>query len=201
MKSMINDDYVVPKEDKKEYPLLPKNIYQVECLDIQLKDATGQYAQAGDKNFAFQFTLLAGSDKGESLRGRNVWDNFVKTSLFIGKKGKSNIWQIIEAFIGRELTQEEVVQGVKGSMINSFIGKQIRIFIDHKTSEKDGKIYNIITSYMPTEVTAPSLTEKERDDATVKVKVENVVATPQNTSGDDVAPMPTDDIDISRIPF
>lgn len=193
---MIDNEMTIPKEDKKDYPILPKNIYQVECLDISLKDATGQYAKAGDKNFAFQFTLLGGNDKGESLRGRNIWDNFVKTSLFIGKKGKNNLWQIIEAFIGRELTREEESMGVKGSLINSFIGKQIRIFIDQKVSEKDSKTYNVITSYMPIEATLPSLTEKERDDATVKVKTENAVATPQEASGGEIS----DDI-INSIPF
>ena len=164
----IPNDYQIKKEEKKEYPLLPKNVYQAELLDITLKDATGKYAKPGDKNFVFQFTLLAGKDKNEDLRGRNVWDNFVKTTIYLGKNGKNNLWEIVEAFLNRELTLQEQAEGLTGEFINSFIGKQIKLFIDQLASAKDGKTYNVITSYIPIETELARLTDEEKDKATVK---------------------------------
>jgi len=166
----IPNDFSIKKEETKIYPPLPKNIYQTELLALDLVDAKGKYAKEGDKNFQFQFTILEGRDKDEDLRGRNVWNNFVPTSLYIGKNGKNVLYQIVEAFIGRELTPAEEATGLSGAMLNKFIGRQIKIFIDHRV--KDGKTYNNITSYMPAETLLPALTAEERENARVKVKKE-----------------------------
>ncbi len=169
---MIDNDYQIKKEEKKEYPPLPRNIFQVELLDIELKDAKGKYAKPGDKNFTFQFTLLAGRDKEQDLRGRNVWNNFVPTSLYIGKNGKNTLYQIVEAFGGRELTPQEEAIGLSGELLNGFIGRQIKIFVDHKLS--NGKIFNQITSYMPIEQSLAPLNVEEKENARVKVRKEEV---------------------------
>jgi hypothetical protein len=167
---MIKEDREIKKEEAKIYPPIPKNIYQVELLDIDEKDAVGKFAKEGDKNFVFQFTLLAGKDKEQDLRGRNVWDNFVPTSLYIGKNGKCSLWQIVEAFLARDLTPQEQAEGLNGKLLNSFIGNQIKIFVDHKLSGE--KIFNKITSYMPAESLLPSLTDDEKDKARVKKQEE-----------------------------
>ncbi|MDP2763197.1 MAG: hypothetical protein Q8O27_01630 [Enterobacteriaceae bacterium] len=167
---MLEDNYQILKEEKKVYPPIPKNVYQVELLEISLNDAKGKFAKPGDKNFAFQFTLLSGSDKGESLRGRNVWNNFVPTILYIGKNGKNSLYGIVEAFLGRELTPQEEAEGLTGKMLNSFIGAQIKVFIDHRV--KGDKIYDTITSYMPADSKDVGLTAEEKENARVKVKKE-----------------------------
>ena len=166
----ISNEYQITKEEKKFYPPIPKNVYQVELLDISLNDAKGKFAKPGDKNFSFQFTLLSGSDKGESLRGRNVWNNFVPTTLYIGKNGKNSLYGIVEAFLGRELTPQEEAEGLTGEMLNSFIGTQIRVFIDHRV--KGDKIYDTITSYMTADSKDVGLTDEEKESARVKVKKE-----------------------------
>ena len=165
---LIPNDFKILKEEKKIYPPIPRNIYQVELLSVELVDAKGKYAKAGDKNFSFQFTLLSGKDKGEDLRGRNVWNNFVPTSLYIGKAGKNALYQIVEAFLGKDLSPAEEAAGLSGALLNSFIGQQIKVFIDHNIS--NGKIYNNIISYMPIETPFNSLTAEERDKARVKIK-------------------------------
>lgn len=165
---MLPNDFEIKKEERKEYPLLPKNVYQVELLSIDLADAKGKFAKPGEKNFVFQFTLLAGKDKDADLRGRNLWNNFVHTALFIGKKGKCNLWEIVEALIGRELTREEVANGLTGAFLNSLIGKQLKVFVDQKLS--GDKTFNNITSYMPADTLLPSLTEAEKEESRVKVK-------------------------------
>jgi hypothetical protein len=163
---MLDNNMTIHKEEAKVYPPLPKNIYQVEILDINLKDAKGKYSKPGDKNFSFQFTLLHGKDKENELRGRNVWSNFVPTALYIGKNGKNDLYQIVEAVLGRELTLEEEALGLTGERLNSFIGKQLKIFVDHKT--KDDKTYDNITSYIYTEEVLTPLNSEEKENARVK---------------------------------
>ena len=192
---MIDDNFQILKEEAKIYPPLPKNVYQVELLDITLKDAKGQYAKPGDKNFSFQFVLLAGEEANkdesgneviESLRGRSVWDNFVDTTLFIGKKGKNSLYQIVETYLERELTREEEAKGLTGAFLKSFIGKQIKVFIDQVPSKKDSNIiYNNITSYIKADSQLTPLTEEEKENSKVKNKEEDTVAEPTApTSGE-----------------
>ena len=164
----IDANFRVVKEEKKTYPPLPKNIYPVEILAIDLVDAKGKYSKPGDKNFSFQFTVLAGKDKEENLRGRNLWDNFVPTTLFEGKKGKCSLWRIAEAVLGRELTQQEMSEGFDGTFINSLIGKQIKVYNSHNL--KNGTTYNLITDYMSADVLQPALSAEEKDKAAVKHK-------------------------------
>ena len=182
----IDNNYQIKKEESKVYPPLPKAVYQCELLEITIKDAIGKFSKEGDKNFVFQFTLLEGSENGESLRGRNVWDNFVPTTLYIGKSGKNSLYQIVETFLGRELTREEEATGLDGKLLNSFIGKQIRLFVDHR--EKDGKIYDKISSYMVAEGESDRLTEKEREDATVKNKKEEKIHDNSEVDINDIFP-------------
>lgn len=189
---MIPNDFQIPKEEKKEYLPLPKNIYQVEITDISLVDATGKFKQEGEKNFCFQFTLLAGKDKDTDLRGRNLWNNFVKTTLFIGKKGKNNLWQIIEAVKGRELTREEEAMGLTGADINALIGKQVKVFCDQKMSGE--KMFNNITSYIHPESLLTPLTAEEKENAKVKKTKELAESLSE-------ANVEVESIDVESIPF
>lgn len=206
---MLDNALKINKEEAKVYPPLPKNIYQVELLDITLKDAKGKYAKPGDKNFVFQFTLLTGKNKDEDLRGRNVWNNFVPTALYIGKNGKNALYQIVEAFLGRELTPEEEARGLSGQFLNSFIGKQIKIFVDHRADKKDPtKIYDNITSYMPAETLFNALTDEEKETARVKTKEEKEQGGRIKEEYDPEQPLdshieePTDfDVVVNQIPF
>ena len=167
---MLDDKMHIPKEEAKVYPPLPKNIYQVELLDISLRDAKGKYAKPGDKNFSFQFTLLEGKEKDKDLRGRNIWANFVPTALYIGKKGKNELYNIVEAFLGREMTQEEEAKGLSGMFLNTLIGGQLKIFVDHIV--KDDKTYDRITSYINAPQKLTPLTVEEKEAAKVKAKSE-----------------------------
>lgn len=205
---MIPSNYQVKYEEKKTYDPLPKNVYTVEILSVDMAPATGKYAKEGDMNFVFQFTLLDGTEKGESLRGRNVWNNFVPTSIYLGKNGKNSLWEIVEACIKRELTQAEVAYGLTGDKINSLIGKQLKIFVDHRV--KDGKTYDTITSYIKSDGYLTPLTAEERDAATVKDKKNTTIIpaeliNPDLTVNQTPAPLPveqySDSINVEALPW
>jgi len=173
---MLNEELQVTKKESMDYAPLPKNVYQVELLDInseekatydtRLKPAEEQEMETTLK---FQYTLLAGKDKETELRGRNVWVNFIPTYLYVGKKnGKNKLYQITEAFLGRELTQEEEAGGVNGKFLNSLIGKQCRVGVEPTT--KGDNTYDTVTGYFVSEEDKEALTQEEKEKATVKPK-------------------------------
>lgn len=162
----IDKKIEIPKEEKKEYPPIPQNVYQVELLDVTLEEKP-KYKKPDELEnvLNFQFVLLNGKDKEESLRGRNIWKNFVPTYLYIGSKGKNNLYQIIEALIGRELDLAEEAE-MSSDYINGLIGKQCRIVTINKT--KDDKTYSNIDSFLVAEGDLTPLTEEEKENAKVK---------------------------------
>lgn len=167
---MISEDIQVEKREKKEYPPIPKNIYQAQIFDINLADAKGKYAKPGEKVFVFQFTLLEGTDGNNELRGRNIWHNFVPTYLYIGKNGKNDLYRIIEAVNKKELSFEEEATFDK-HYINALIGKQLRISIEPVRS--GDKVYDNVVDYFAINSKLPELTAEEKEKSVVKKKKED----------------------------
>lgn len=197
---MINEELKIEKKEKETYPPLPKNIYQAQILDVNLVEAKGQFAKEGEKNLAFQFTLLEGKDKDESLRGRNVWDNFVNPYLYIGKNGKNSLYRIFEAVIGRELTPEEEVT-LDQKNVNGLVGKQIRISVEPKQA-KNGNIYNNIVDYFSITQDLPPLTDEEKEKSTVKEKDEDKEIVKEfDEIGDKINEYGDSEIKLEDIPF
>jgi len=196
----LDNNMTIPKEEGKTYPPLPKNVYQVELLDIKAEDKP-KYKNPNEKEtmLSFQFTLLSGRDESQekeenkNLRGRNVWKNYVQPSLYIGKNGKNALYQIVEAINKREVTREEEATGLSGAYLNALIGKQLKVFIDHR--EKDGNIYDNITSFIPAETEMTPLTAEEKEKAMVKPK------TDENQSADEQGTEEITEIKVDDIPF
>jgi len=163
----IEENFPIEKQEAKEYQPIPENVYQVELLDINLTEKP-KYNQPDvlEKILEFQFVILAGKDKdGNDLRGRSIWRNFVPTYLYVGKNGKNLLYQIIEAFIGREMTQEEEAK-LDVKWLNRLITKQVRVGIKNK--KKDDKVYNNIADFYAAESQLEALTDQEREEARVK---------------------------------
>ncbi len=196
---MLPSNQIILKKEKTEYPPIPSNIYQVELLDINLEEKPAYKQPDKIENvYSFQFVLLAGKDKdGSSLRGRNIWANFVPSYFYIGKNGKNNLYKIVEGLIGRELSQEEEAN-MSTDFINSLIGKQVRILVDNKPN-KEGKVYSRIENYLPIETDYPSLTAEEKEKATVKKQ--EPVSNDIPLREDEEIETPTEEIRLEDIPY
>ena len=179
-KNMLEQGIEVKKEEKAMYPPLPEDIYQVQLLDITSKEVETYDSKFGDGDkemetvLSFQYTLLEGKEGEEDLRGRNVWHNFVPIYLYIGKNGKNNLYKILEAFLGREITEDDVSDGINSEFLNGMIGKQARIGTKHKPSKDGTKIYDNVETYYTVKEQMTALTDEEVDKASVKVKDESV---------------------------
>lgn len=177
---MLDNNLVAEKKESVEYEPLPDDMYQVELLDVNAKveeSYNSKKARATDPTlepvmetvFDFQFTLLDGEENGKSLRGRNLWQNFVPSFLYIStKNGKNKLYQIIEAFQGSPLTDKQEAEGISGSEINALIGKQCRVVTKNKA--KGDKIYTNIDSFLSAKTKLEPLTAEEKEAARVKPK-------------------------------
>lgn len=209
---MINEVFIAEKKESVNYLPLPKDVYQVELLDVNLENTVSydtrnkpDAEKIYEKTLSFQFTLLEGSENGKSLRGRNIWANLIPSYLYISSKnGKNKLYKIVEALIQRELTKEEEAEGITDKKLNSLIGKQCRISVENVT--KGDKTYDRINDWFKINSGLPLLSAEEKEKARVKDKTEE----PQETytdrgiqfnDGSDQRIEISDNIDISQIPF
>lgn len=169
---MLDNNIKIEKKEAKVYPPIPKDVYQVELLDVNsTTKATYDSRNLPEDQremetvLEFQFTLLEGKMGEENLRGRNLWDNFIPSYLYIGKKGKNKLYRVVEALIGRELTLKEEAEGISGKMLNDLIGRQCRLSVEPKT--KGEKTYDIIIDFLKANQQLTPLTSEEKQNATV----------------------------------
>lgn len=168
----INEKFNVEVKEAKGFEPLPENVYQVEVFDINVENRPTydtknkpDLEKVYEKVLNFDFVLLSGMDKdGKSLRGRIIGKNFVPTFLYISQKnGKNALYQIAEAILRHELTQEEIAT-MDSDFISTFIGSQLRVGVKQK---KDGdKTYSNIESWFAVEELKIPLTHAEKDKVT-----------------------------------
>ena len=178
---MLDNNMSLPREEAKEYKPFPEDVYAVELLDVNSKEVEtydSKKARLLDLNLApimetvldFQFVLLEGRDGETDLRGRNIFQNFVPSYLYISAKGKNKLFQITEALQGVSLSQKQEAEGITGAELNAFIGKQCRVGTVNNT--KGDKTYSNIDKFLFAKGEYESLTVAEKEKATVKPKEE-----------------------------
>lgn len=179
---MLDTSFNAPKVEATDYTPLPDDMYQVELLDVVSKSSEtydSKKARATNPALApimepvldFTFTVLEDTEiDGKSVRGRNIWMNFVHAYLYIGKNGKNDLYKIVEALQGSALTQEQEAYGISGSALNALIGKQCRVVTKQVT--KNGKTFMNVDNLLPAKAPLAPLTAQEKVDATPKPKDE-----------------------------
>jgi hypothetical protein len=187
-------DIEIKVPEKKVWPVLPDDTYQVEISDItpEVSEYNGEQKDV----FNFEFTVI---EEGEYY-GRKLWKRVSRTAPIPSKNNKHPIsWKIASAVKRHSLTEEEgMAFGVSG--FNSLIGKQLRIGVT-STPPKDGKQYNNIESYFMVKQELPPFDEskvKKDDEPTIqKVNDEPFIRPEDMPSVENVE----DEIDISDIPL
>jgi len=178
---MLNPTMQLPKEEAKEYKPFPEDVYAVELLDVNSKEVetyNSKKARVLDLTLApimetvldFQFVLLEGRDGETDLRGRNIFQNFVPSYLYISAKGKNKLFQITEALQGESLSQKQEAEGITGADLNAFVGKQCRVGTVNNT--KGDKTYSNIDKFLFAKGEFAPLTDEEKEAAKIKPKDE-----------------------------
>jgi len=164
---MLDPGFKVSKQENATFAPLPESIYQAELLDITTIVSDNKFKRnekdpATRTTFKFQFTVL-----DPEHRGRNIWDSWIPTTLFISKKkGKNALYQVLEAFLGHDLSPIEE-NSIDSNFLNNLVGRQIRLFV--VPDPKKPTEYNIINRYMKATIGLPPLTDEEKERARVKI--------------------------------
>ena len=202
---MLDENLQTEKKETTKYEVIPSRIYHVELVDITAKEVetydhkqfvkigqvyldkkkiTADKIKTNETVLSFQFTILSGEQ-----RLRSVWSNFVPNMLYISNKtGKNKLYKIIEALLGRELTQEEEAY-MGGKFLNSLVGKQCQIVTENITSGE--KTFSNPVNWVKATSLLDSLTNVEKEQTKVKHKEE--VATIEEGNPDYIDP--------DKIPF
>jgi len=203
---MIEDKFGIEIAEKKEYPLIPVDVYKVELID-----AVGEQVETYDSKkdpstepefetvYKFEFKFLEGvDDKGKSLVETKIQKKFVPNYFWISAKGKNLLYQITEAFKGSALTEEEV-RTFNVSILNSYIGKQIRVGIEHKTTPKG--IYCNINAFYASKLAPKTVQESQTSEKDAQTVDPNSVKYPSNRVEVPVIDVDEDELDLSQIPY
>jgi hypothetical protein len=154
--------------EKKDWPLIPEDVYQVEITDIAAD--VSEYKGEKKDVFKFEFTLI---EDGPHY-GRKLWRRGVQTVPIPYKSGKNPLtWKVVSAVAKHPLTEEEG-KAYTAAMMNAMIGKQLRVTVSVSEPKPDGKQYNNIDSFMMAKKDLPAFDES-------KVKKDEA-ATPQKPS-------------------
>ena len=159
---MIEDKFKVEKREKEDYPLIPLNVYKVELIDVKGEENETYDSRMNPSTekemetvFTFKFKFLEGvDDKGKSIIGVEILKRFVPNYFWIGSNGKNPLYKIVEAFLGRDLTEEEV-NTFEASKLNALVGKQIKVGVEHKETPKG--IYCNINAFYPANPVKPAM--------------------------------------------
>jgi len=200
---MIEDKFGIEKKEKEEYPVIPVDVYAVELIDAsgeQVETYDSKQSPATEAEFEtvykFEFKFLEGvDDKGKTLVGTKIQKKFVPNYFWISAKGKNMLYQVVEAFKGSALTEEEVKM-FNVSVLNSYVGKQIRVGIEHKQTAKG--IYCNINTFYASKFTPQTVQEAQTSEKDAKTVDPNSVKYPSNhvpvVEADDDSEIPLDQI-------
>jgi hypothetical protein len=148
--------------EKKEWPLIPEDVYQVEITDL-----TGEESEwKGEKKdvYKFEFTLI----EDGPYYGRKLWKKGARVMPFPSSTGKPPLtWKVASAVAKHPLTEDEG-KTYTVAHLNALIGKQLRIGV-MVTPPKDGKQYNNAESFLMAKTQLPPFDEsKVKKDEPVK---------------------------------
>lgn len=144
-----------------DFKPLPKDVYAFELIDIELVTEQGYQTEEMVDKLKFEFACLE-----EAFYGRRLWQ---RASLKLtGGKKPSTLYTMLSEILGRQFTKEELANPsdfLSSDFLNSLIGKQLRLSVGQKASEKDAsKINNKIESYLPAKQVYPKF-DKEKSKA------------------------------------
>jgi hypothetical protein len=133
----------IKKVEKKQYDILPEDIYEAEVFDVKEVEDTGYQTDEMEEKIEFTFSIL-----DEKYKGRRLWKK-VRAVIADGKNSPkpSELYKILCSLDNLNWGEQEV----SAEDINKLIGKKCRIVVKKETSKK-GNEYNKITDVLKVKV-------------------------------------------------
>jgi len=184
----LPDNMELQTPQKKEWPVIPNDVYQAEITDIEYKIEKNRYKQKDTdpdevQKMNFEFTII---EEGPYY-GRKVWQKMspIKPYPPTGNGRPTWVYRLATAMEGHPITRDEADR-FGSSNINGYIHRQVRLNIKPSAPDANGKQWNDIESFLSIKTELPLFDEK-------KIPMENqpsqpeAFAEPQNQSGYDKA--------------
>ncbi len=150
-------------EEKKEYPQIPKGIYEVslEEVNAELKETyNSKTNKTKEKEFENQLKFRWKIQKG-AFQGQLLFTDFVPTTFFVTQKnGKNKLYKICEALMCKELDVLDVAT-FTNETLNGLVGKMCTVVVE--TTAKGDKTFSNITTWLANEQAIPTLEKKHEE--------------------------------------
>lgn len=168
-----------------EFEIIPEDTYQAVIDSVELKEqAKYRKPTETEEVLVFRFAILSTDPE---LNSRLVWKR-IKPVVNAGFKNgnASSLYVLLKAVLKKEPDMEKVYSSED---INGLVDKQVRLLIEVKKTQKDGREYNKVSTILATkedmEVSAEILEQrqtleekrKEKEASTVEkggVKVKDI---------------------------
>lgn len=161
----IPDDASVDTSPKKEFEPLEDGMYQVQVLEIELKQNyfwKPDKPEDGDKYvFSFTFVIL-----NEEDRGRRIWDTFGLYFKPDGSRGPTKLYKVITKTLGMDMSWDDCqafspdLKTLYQNVLSEVKGKQLQVVVE-TTKKAEGKHRTKIVSYMSTKSQLPTFDPEE----------------------------------------
>ena len=138
------------KVEAKESGAMPKDTYEAQLIDVNVVIVDNYEKTGKEKNFEFLFAVLE-----NGYRGRKLTLRFVPTTLYISKKGKNKLYDVLEGLQGRELTEEETAY-MDAQYVGNLTGKVVRLVV-----EINEKKNNVIAGFLNSKGACEAFNEGE----------------------------------------
>jgi hypothetical protein len=148
-------DVELKTPEKKEWPLIPEDVYQVEITDLTAEEA--EWKGVKKDVFKFEFTII---EPGQYY-GRKLWKKGSRVSPCPSNNNKAPLtWKVASAVAKHPLTEPEGKAYTIADM-NAMIGKQIRIGVSVTAPNQDGKQFNNADSFFMVKQDLPPFDESK----------------------------------------
>lgn len=181
----IPDGVELQAPQRKEWPLIPADVYQAEITDIEYKSEPNRYKKFAhdpdEKQYMnFEFTII---EEGP-LYGRRVWQKMSMIKPYPPtQNGKASwIYRLCTAMAGHPITKGEADK-FTSSDINDYIHRQVRVNIIQSAPDNNGKVWNNIDGFMTVKQQLPPFDENKvpkENQADEVGQLSNQPSTPQN---------------------
>ena len=188
---MIDKEIEIKSDAGSEFEIIPEDTYQAVIDSVELTEQP-MYRKPTEMEevLAFRFAILS---KDKDLNGRLVWKR-IKPVVNAGFKNgnASSLYVLLKAALKKEPDMEKIYTTVD---INGLLDKQVRLMIEVKKTQKDGREYNkvstILASKEDMEVSKEILEQRKK----MNEKKEEKESEKEEGSGDQSS------INVEEIPF
>ena len=147
----IPKNWAAPKVQKnnKDFLALPADVYQVFVEDVDIVQTKAYQSEELIWQLKFKFRIME-----KPYENRRIWKYATPVISYGSETRNPSNFNLIYEAVFCATPHDNEINNVDAHVVNSFIGKQLRLTLRIATN-KDGKETNKIDSFLPAKVQLP----------------------------------------------